>query len=274
MLLGLVLALAAAPVVPREGEPVAAVRLGPEAPSLDRYLRLAAGDPYTAAAVAESVSLLFGTGRFEDVVVDAERGPAGLEVAFALRPAPLLREVVREGDPVLKAGDVRSIARLRDGEPLWAPRLDEAAGRVTEALVRRGYLEAEVRASARPAADRFLGSDAVFQVRAGPRARIRAARLEGLAPGGLERLEPFVRGLGAGSIYDRRRIERVAEQLRRQLVDEGHWRAAVTIREDYDKATHDAGVVFAIDRGPRTLAEFKAPHLPGGRRRSLESLLR
>src|SRR5262249_53898464 len=258
MLLGLVLALAAAPVVPQEGAPVAAVRPVPEPRSLDRSLRLAAGQPYAAAAVAESVSLLFATGRFEDVVVEAERGPAGLEVAFALRPAPLLREVVREGDPVLKAGDLRTIARLRDGEPLWAPRLDEAAGRVTEALVRRGYLETEVRASARPAADPFLGSDAVFQVSAGPRARIRAARLGGLAPGAPERPEPFVRGVRPGAIYDRRRIERAAEQLRRQLVDEGHWRAAVTSREDYDKAAHDVGVVFVIDRGPRTLAEFKA----------------
>jgi outer membrane protein insertion porin family len=274
MLLGLVLALAAAPVVPQEGEPVAAVRLVPDAPGLARYVRLAPGEAYAASAVAESVSLLFATGRFEDVVVEAARGDAGLEVEFVLRPAPLLREVVREGDPVLKPGDLQTIARLRDGEPLWAPRLDEAAGRVTEALVRQGNLDAEVRASARPAADPFLGSDAVFHVSAGPRSRIRAARLEGLAPGGLERLEPFVRALRPGATYDRRRIERAAERIRRQLVDEGHWRASVTSREEYDKAGHEVGVVFAIDRGPRTVAEFKAPRLPGGQRRSLESLLR
>src|SRR5262249_56311252 len=104
MLLGLVLALAAAPVVPQEGEPVASVRLVPEEPSLDRYLRLAAGQPYCAAAVAESVSLLFATGRFEDVVVEAERSPSGLDVVFAPRPAPLLRDVVVEGDAILRAG--------------------------------------------------------------------------------------------------------------------------------------------------------------------------
>jgi outer membrane protein insertion porin family len=275
LLAGLVLALAAAPAVPLEGETVAAVRvLAPSTLSLDRYLRVAGGEPYRAAAVSESVSLLFATGLFEDVVVEAERGPAGLTLVFAPRPAPRLKDVALEGDPVVKPGDLRQLAHLREGEPLWSSRLDEAAGRVTEALVRDGYLEAEVRAVARPAPDPFEGADAVFHLNAGPRARVRDTALEGLPREAAERLRALLLPLRPGEAFRRARVEAVVESLRRQLGREGHWRAAVTTREDYQKGAALVHVAFVVDRGPRTLAEFRAPRLPGGLRRSLETLLR
>jgi hypothetical protein len=46
--------------------------------------------------------------------------------------------------------------------------------------VAAGYLEAQVKAEARPAADPFLGADLVFHITAGRRARVGTLGYEGL----------------------------------------------------------------------------------------------
>ena len=75
-----------------------------------------------------TIELMYATGEFEDVRVRIEResGEDGVTVVIQPIPAPLLVEVRVEGDRVLSPGAVRKITRLREGEPLWASRLDRA----------------------------------------------------------------------------------------------------------------------------------------------------
>ncbi|HSB62413.1 MAG TPA: POTRA domain-containing protein, partial [Vicinamibacteria bacterium] len=60
-----------------------------EAPAPERfapYVELVPGQPFDPEAVRRAVDLLYATGEFEDVVVEAEGGPEGKDVVFRTRP--------------------------------------------------------------------------------------------------------------------------------------------------------------------------------------------
>ena len=269
LLLSLPLPTPAAPAAPMT-DLVASVRVAaPEADveRLSRYVEVKVGEPLRPDVVRHVVELFYATGGYEDVIVEAERGPAGLDVVFRPIPAPLLAAVVVEGDRVVSSGELARVARLRPLEPLWPARLEHAARDVAIALGTRGYLEARVSAAARRHAG---GADAVFAVRSGPRARVGTARVEGA--GGLEaglrgRMQP-------GAVFRRERAQAAAEAMRRDLVRQGHWRAEVDLDESYDPASGRVALVFRARPGPRTEVEFRGARVPHGLRSAVEASLR
>jgi len=282
-----------------EGQPVGSVRI--DAPAavaarLSRYLELTPGEPLHASQVRHIVELFHATGEFQDVVVEVRRGEAGLELVFRPVPAPLLASVRVQGDRVLSPGKLRSLSRLRPGEPLWPTRLDDAARDAARALAEQGYLEARVSGSARrlvPArvAPRAPGAggpgsnparrdafpegraDAVFAIEAGPRAVVTRAAVDGVAP-------PLAHSLRAlidprpGHAFRRPKAVRAAERMRRRLVAAGHWRAAVEHHESYEPGTGRTTLVFRANAGPRTRVEFRGARVAGSLRDRVEDLLR
>ena len=199
-----------------------------EAPFPERfatYVSLVPGQLLDQEAVRRAVELLYATGEFADVVVEAEAGPGGAaDVVFRTRPAPLFAGVVRvDGDRILSPSALRRLSRLRPGEPLWPGRLDRAGRDAALALAGRGYLEAVVSAEAAPDAG---GADAVFHVRAGPRARVGVARVEVVDGEKVRALDDLVRPR-SGQAYRKEQTERAKEGIRKRLVGTGHWRAEV-----------------------------------------------
>jgi outer membrane protein insertion porin family len=204
------------------------------------------------------------------VVVEARRGPAGLDLVFRPVLAPLLGEVRVTGSPVLGAGDVLKVARLRAREPLWPARLEEAGRDVALALVERGYLEAQVRTSVTrgPAA-----SDAVFEIRSGPLARVGRAEVLGVTGPLLRSLRDRMRPR-PGEVFRRADAVKAAEKMRGLLVAGGRWRAHVELEETYDPAAARMGIVFRASPGPRTRVETRGARLSGGRLHAVEEGLR
>ena len=266
------LAPAAADAPPLEGETLASVRIeaGPEeVRRLERYLEMRAGEPLRAAAVRRAVELFHATGDYEDVVVEARRGPSGIDLVFRPLPSPLLAEVRVTGSPLLAAGEVRRITRLRARDPLWPSRLEEASRDLALALVDRGYLEARVGGSA----DRHGAvADAVFDVRPGPLVRVGRATV--LGTGGAwrglrERIRPR-----PGQVFRRPAAVAAADRMRRDLVAAGRWRARVAVEETYDPAAGRMGLVFRDAPGPRMRVETRGARLSDGLRHALEDRLR
>ena len=256
-----------------EGETLAAVIIDAPPEDVERlsqYVEMRAGEPFRAATVRHAVELFHATGDYEDVRVEARRVPAGVDLVFRPVPAPLLSEVRVEGTPVLRPGEVRRIARLRAREPLWPPRLEQAARDVAVALVERGYLEARVSGSA----DRKGGTaDAVFDVRPGPLVRVGAATVEG-ATGTVERLLRERIRPRRGQAFRRAKALEAAEQMRRDLVQGGWWRARVEVLETYDPAAARMALAFRATPGPRPRVETRGTAVPGGLVRALERRLR
>jgi outer membrane protein insertion porin family len=250
---------------------VVSVRIdAPHAARLARYVEVRAGDVLDPAALRRDVERLHATGAFEDVVVESQPSAGGVDLVFRPVPAPLLDAIVVAGDRVLGPGDVRRITRLRQGDALWPPRLDQAAQAVALALVADGYLEAHVTATARR---REESADAVFIVTAGPRARVGRAALEG-APSALNSLlEPLVRPR-PGEPFRRAVARGAAEKIRSRLLDLGFWRARAEVHDSYDPTAARVDLSFRVDAGTRGSVEFRGTPPPAGRRRAVTALLR
>jgi len=272
--LGLCLLLAAAS--PAAGAPVASVRI--EAPRPERFTRyleeIRPGEPLSGTAVRHAVELLYATGEFADVEVEAEPGVGGLALVFRPRPAPRLLAIGVEGDRVLEPKDIRRIARLRPREPLWPSRLEQAAGEIQRMLAGRGYLEAQVEARAVFARDPFPGADAIFRIQAGARARVGSAAVTPAV--GAE--ATLVRGLtrpAPGEFYEKRRAERAAAAMRKRLTSSGRWRAEVQLKEAYDADAARVDIVFEISPGPSwTAVEFRPYAVSSSLRSKVDDLLR
>jgi outer membrane protein insertion porin family len=228
-----------------EAEPADQARLG-------RYVEIKPGQPLSPELVRHVVELFYATGEYADVVVETTPVPGGVDVVFRPIRAPLLAEVRVEGDRLLKAEALRRTARLRPREPLWPARVEQAARDVALALVQRGYLEARVGTSLRPAA---AGADAVFTITAGPRVRVGSARVDG-PPEILATLEPDMRP-HVGEPFRREQSQAAAERMRADLARLGYWRGTVTVAEAYDPSTGLMSLSFQVDPGPLVDVELR-----------------
>lgn len=240
-----------------------------EASRLKRYVSLQPGTTLQAEAVRRLVELVFATGQYEDVVVDAEAEAGGVRLVVRPRPAPLLRDVRIEGKSVLDADEVRRISGLREREALFPSVLERAASRVEAALAQRGYPGARASAVTRRVTG---GADAVFAVAAGKRLALRGVEVEGA--GSLEsvvrpRLEPKV-----GEWFDAEKARRSAERCREYLSDIGHWRATVAVKSNVQEVAEDGILVFRVDPGPRMALAFEGNVPGGGTRKAVERIIR
>jgi len=266
-------ASAFAPEQGPQGPPVSEVRLDAEpalAERLRAYLMVEKGKPLSPATVRHSVELMFASGELEDVVVDSRETPAGLEVVFRPIAAPRMTGLRVRGDRVLNQKQVRRVSRLRAEEQLWQSRLEDAARDVAVELGRRGYLEARVQATPERASG---GATAVFEIHAGPIARVEEVSVVG-APAEV-RAELQARALPRrGQPWRREPAEKAALKMRRALVERGRWRATVEAHELYDPKNAAVKLRFVVDAGPRVSLAFRGTRLSAEQRRMAERIVK
>jgi outer membrane protein insertion porin family len=272
LLLSLLLALPPQDVMAAEGVTVTAVHLDLPPKDLPRYatyVDLRPGDALRRAQIRHIVQLLYATGAFEDVVVEAKKSPLGVEVTFKPSWAPLLREVRITGDRLLSPKDVAKIAKLRKGEPLWDTRLEKAGRDVALSLTARGYLEARVGATSER---HERVADAVFAVHAGPRVVVSELKIDGAAE-----FTPFLVPLAkpkAGAVFQKSKADAAAEAMKKKLLEADWWDASVEHREIYDPSRGRVALVFEVHRGTHAVLEVRGTKLSTSLRASLDARLR
>jgi outer membrane protein insertion porin family len=237
---------------------------GEDASALRAFVELQPGDAYDPEAVRHAVELLYATGRYQDVVVEAAESEEGIRLRVRPVPAPLFGGLALEGDRVLKIPEVQRRSRLSDGEPLWPARLEQAARDVAVALTEDGWLEAQVQAEARRQGAR---ATAVFAVRAGTRARVSQATVEGAPVELAAEIGGRVRPR-RGQPFRRAEATRAAENMRGILRRGGYGRARVEMREAYDPATATVRILFEVTPGARLRLEVTGDALADPRLRS------
>lgn len=271
-----VLALAAVAtraLAQQPGPAVSEVRLLADPQVVERfrsYVKVSLGRPLSPDEVRRSVELLFATGEFEDVVVEEQPVPAGVAVVFRPLQAPRMTALRIRGDRALGEKELRRLTRLGWDEPLWQPRLEEAARDAALALAGRGYLEARVEAAAQREG---RGAAAVFDVHTGPLALVEDALVEG-APHEVAAALLALARPRPGSAWRRSVAEMAAERMRRELVSRSRWRAAVEVREQYDPKTSRVRLRFAVQPGPRMSVSFRGSRIGADLRRQAERMLR
>ena len=266
MLLALLLALAPAADPPAGGKaPPTVVSVQVDAPEaeaarLQRYLQVKPGQPLQPEEVRHAVELIFATGAYADVQVETHPVAGGVAVVVHPLPAPLFSALRREGPDVLSDRELRKASRLREKEALWPERLRRAAEDVRLSLVERGWLDAVVAARSEEEEGRYT---AVFTLEPGPRVRVRSTRLEGLEPSLVAALRTAVKPR-PGQPFAAARAEAAVERVRRRLVRRGRWGARVSARPQRAAGSADLDLVFVVEQGGRTKAEFTGAPLPEG----------
>jgi outer membrane protein insertion porin family len=279
--LGLVCWLVAAPAAGQtgEGQPppsaayigrtVAAVHLRIEErpaddPVLGELVQTRVGRALSMADVRQSIAHLFSLQRFQDVRVEARAAGEAVEIVYHLVPLRTVSRIQFRGALGLSEGTLRRTVTERFGTSPPIGRATEIARILEEQLYPdHGYLRADIRAvtvdDPRDAASTVL----VFEVDAGPRARIADVQLSGQpvdAPAFLRRL-----GAVSGAPYEPLRltdeINKYVEDLRRA----GRYEANASYRPIMSEDGTRVGLTIDVEPGPLVTLRFEGDTLPQDR---------
>jgi len=125
---------------------------GADEAALRGLVTVAEGEPLSRRALRRSVSALYATGRFANVLArlepSEEKGRVVVVLACLPRRDVESVELVGPGGRPLKDDRLLRAAALEPGDELWRGRLEEVSARVRGACFRRGYRHARVVARA------------------------------------------------------------------------------------------------------------------------------
>jgi outer membrane protein assembly complex protein YaeT len=133
-----------------EGRTITEIDFAPRQPlhpaDLARALSIKKGGALHAADVADSIDKLFATGRFEDIVVEAEPSGTGVRIQFVTQLAWFVGHVAVRGrvSPPPNRAQIVSADQLSLGAPFHDPDLAAAVGSIQHLLRANGFYEAQV----------------------------------------------------------------------------------------------------------------------------------
>ena len=133
-----------------EGRPIVDITFSPEQPldpaDLATAQPLKMGEPLRAEDVARAIDGLFATGRFEDIVVEAEPAANGVRIIFAVKNTWFVGGVSVEGrvNQSPNRGQVLSAARFNLGAPFEDQDVTTAVSSIQRLLESNGFYEATV----------------------------------------------------------------------------------------------------------------------------------
>jgi outer membrane protein assembly factor BamA len=231
-------------------------------PSVDGLVETRTGQPLSMAQVRESITHIFGLGRFQDVRVEAVPAAGGVLVRYNLVPLHSVQRVDFRGEPSLglSEGLLRSVVTNRFGAYPPVGRAAEAARSIEQVYRDHGYL----RATATPVATERHDPDRTlleFDIKPGPHAVIGAARVEGQAPEGAAAFLRQVHAAPAQSYEPAVIADELAKYVQK-LRRKARYEAAATYhaRPAEDGTTVD--VTVTLDPGPIVTIAFDGDPLP------------
>jgi outer membrane protein insertion porin family len=260
------------------GRTIASVRLLIEDrpagdPILDDLVQTRVGRPLLMTEVRQSIAHLFSLRRFQDVRVEARPSGEHVELLYHLVPLRAVSRVQFRGTLGLSEGLLRRTVTGRFGASPPVGRATEIARILEEQLYAdHGYLRADVRAVLIDDPRDAASTELVFEVDAGPRARIGDVQLSG-QPG---EAGAFLRRIGAvsGAPYEPLRL---SDELNRYVDDvrrAGRYEANASYRPVVSEDRTLVGLTVDVEAGPLVILRFEGDTLPADRLDELVPLRR
>jgi outer membrane protein insertion porin family len=233
-----------------------------EDPAVTALVETRAGQELSMARVRESITHIFGLGRFQDVQVEALPAPGGVILRYNLVPLHSVQRVDFRGDPKLGLSEslVRSVLTNRFGAYPPVGRAPEAARTIEQLYHDHGYL----RATATAVATEHHDPDRTvleFVIKPGARAVIATAQVEGSPPEGSDAFLRKIHAAPAQSYEPAMIADELAgyvQSLRRKSRYEAT--ASYRARPSEDGATVDVTVTLLT--GPLVTIAFQGDPLP------------
>src|SRR5277367_4308992 len=256
-----------------EGQPVAAISIvdssGKPVSKENISLPLAVDHPFDYSEERESIRVLYRTGDFADVQVQADESADGLHLRFVVT-RNFYNNVVRvEG---LKAPPTEAAAlaamRLSLGEPFRESALQEAVDRLKDTLRAEGLFQADVKWILTPHTD-TRQMDVLVIVTPGPRATIGNIVFKNQTP--YPDAELIRRsGVNAKNAFTSARITRASQKLKKYLVNQGYLGAGILITSgEYDAQTNLVPLTYSVTTGPKINVSLSGARLKTGKLRQL-----
>jgi len=252
------------------GAPVASVRVLAADRDIDdaavrALLETRPGRALSMADVRESLVHLHAIGRYSAIEVEANPGPAGVDLVYHVTPVREVREVVFEGTLGLSEGVLKGALRERFGRAPRPERAEQASALLRDLYRDHGYFGASVasRLEPEPGPDR---ARLVFSVDAGLRARVGAIEVEGEPIGGDDALRRALR-VGPGVPWDASEVRRRAADVLDNWRERGHYEA----RLDFTTTPREGGALVDVTLeaapGPAVSLVFEGDPLPEAQQR-------
>lgn len=215
-------------------------------------LQTRAGRQFDPAAVQADKRQLLSSGLCYDVRVYREDGPTGVIITFELFEQPIIQHIEFVGNSV-RSKTLLKKSEIAIGQPLSRYRVDEAKRKLVEYYRSRGnsFIEIAVQEG-----NEQTDKGVVFQVKEGPRQRIRWTKFEGntIASDGRLRTQidskPGILWLFKGQV-DNDVIDEDVDKLTSYYRSLGFFRAKVVKEPQFDESQEWLTLTFHIDEGPR-----------------------
>jgi outer membrane protein insertion porin family len=228
-----------------------------------------AGQPLDPSQVGESIRKLYRTGKYADLKTTLTTVDGGLRVDFVVREQLFFNQVIIEG-LVSPPSDASAAAamQLTLGQPYRRDAVDEAVGRLMEALHDEGLYAAEVRTEAVRRAD-IHAMDIIVHVKSGPRAHVNEIQLKNGTEYGTEELMSRFK-IKPGRELTSARVAKGTERIRKFLVKKGHLNARAAVRRGaYDRAANTIPLELEVTEGPRVQIAVTGVKISNGQLKKL-----
>ena len=225
-----------------------------------------AGSALAISDVRESIVHLVGLGRFEDVIVTADRVNGGVSVRYELVPMRAIRRLEFKGNVGVSEGALRERVAARFGVSPPLSRVPELVALLTTVFHEEGFRNPTL--TPRRALEGKDGDTLVIDVNAGVRLRLTSIDVTGNSPDPLPNL-PGRFGLTLGEEYRKADVDRALERLVADLRKRGYYEA----HADHDLTPSVDGrtgaLAINVDAGPHVTIAFEGDQLPDRSRRDL-----
>ena len=225
-----------------------------------------AGSALAISDVRESIVHLVGLGRFEDVIVTADRVNGGVSVRYELVPMRAIRRLEFKGNVGVSEGALRERVAARFGVSPPLSRVPELVALLTTVFHEEGFRNPTL--TPRRALEGKDGDTLVIDVNAGVRLRLTSIDVTGNSPDPLPNL-PGRFGLTQGEEYRKADVDRALERLVADLRKRGYYEA----HADHDLTPSVDGrtgaLAINVDAGPHVTIAFEGDQLPDRARRDL-----
>ena len=252
------------------GKPIAEIKFaGNEAVSADpltEYLTIRVGDKFEQAGVSSSIKSLFATGKFSNIVVEADQNPQGVVLTFTLQGKYFVGAVYLDGRPKGPPSlrQLLNATKLELGRPYNDVEMRRAIAQMTRVMEDNGYYRSQFTTTEKRHPD-SRQVDIFFHVAAGPLARVGKVEVRGV-PGftpeevqSITKIRPGVKVREADST-------RALERLRSKYQKRERLEAQVALeRQPYDEASNTVDFVFTAERGPTVNIEVEGAKLSRGK---------
>ncbi|MDW8124628.1 MAG: outer membrane protein assembly factor BamA [Geminicoccaceae bacterium] len=246
------------PAAPQEGgrirEIVVLGNQRVEQATIESYLAVRRGEPFSPAALDESLKALFQTGLFEDVRIRRE----GERLIVEVVENPIINRIAFEGNRALQDSVLEAEVALRPRQIFSRARVQVAAPRILARSRRGGLFSARDHPTV--IALDHTRVDLVFEIDEGPVTKVRGISFIGneafsdaTLRGAIQTVETaWWRLFTADDTYDPDRLEVDKELLRRFYLARGY--AEMQVVSAVAELTPDGRefyITFTVDEGPR-----------------------